>query len=120
MDWSGLEIRIQNEIKPGLTEILKCYGGRRNVISNNGQKIVMRIGAKAETDISYEMIKYAFETLQKKGQFDSTDFRKRFSKEYKNHTCRYSMTGGILVELGVAKREQTRQGKSCHYVLEVD
>jgi hypothetical protein len=78
----------------------------------------MRTGVETDSkkSISYEMIRYAFETLLKKGGFYSQDFRDRFGQEYGNATCRYSMTGGVLVELGIAQRIPITRNR-CYYKL---
>jgi len=117
MNWQQLEQRIKNEIEPGRTAILKSNGDERRIVtSNDGRTIRMRTGVETDSDkaISYEMIKSAFETLIEKGKFDSVDFRAQFSKEYRNAPCRYSMTGGVLVELGVAQRVPFDK-KRCTY-----
>lgn len=118
MKWQELEMRIQTEIRPQRSSILKVDGkGRRPVMSNKGRKISMRTGVKttAGKSITYDMIKYAFDTLSTKGSFDSTDFRVRFKDEYNVAPCRFSMTGGILVELGVANIVPNLNGGTCRY-----
>ena len=55
----------------------------------------------------------AFDTLSVKGSFDSKDFRDLFDDEYHAAPCRFSMTGGILVELDVANIEPNH--KACRY-----
>ena len=119
MNWQELRQRIQTEIQPGHRGILKCRGNeRRPIISNNGNEIVMRTGVKTGNlhSISYEMIQYAFDKLSKKEHFDSEYFRARFSSEYEDATCRYSMTGGVLVEMGIAQRYPIGPN-SCYYTL---
>jgi hypothetical protein len=49
------------------------------------------------------------------GSFDSTDFRARFNDEYNAAPCRFSMTGGILVELGMANLVPGLNEKTCRY-----
>jgi hypothetical protein len=118
MKWKELKKRILKKITSDHRGILKCKcNERRSIVSNDGHKVVMKTGinTRASHSITYEMIYYAFEKLAKKEVFDSPYFRKRFEKEYKNAPCRYSMTGGILVEMGVANRHPTR--KSCYYTL---
>jgi hypothetical protein len=121
MNWQDLEQRIRTEIQPGHRGILKCKGDkRRPIISNDGHKIAMRTGVETNTahTISYKMIQYAFERLSKNGALNSADFRARFGREYKNATCRYSMVGGVLVEMGVAQRHPI--GNSCYYTKSED
>ena len=74
----------------------------------------MQTGVKTRHIITYEMIRYAFEKLAKKEAFDSDYFCVRFEKEYRDATCRYSMTGGVLVEMGVAQR-YPKGRNSCYY-----
>ena len=116
MNWQELEQLIRTEIQPGHQGVLKCKGDkRRPIISNDGHKIAMRTGVETDTvhTVSYEMIRYAFEKLSGNGTFNSADFRTRFGREYRNATCRYSMVGGVLVEMGVAQRHTI--GNSCYY-----
>jgi len=117
-NWVELARRVRTEIQQEQSAILKSDGDeRRLVILNDGQEIGMRTGrtTKAVHTISYDMIRFAFETLSKTGKFDSDDFRSRFASEYRTATCRYSMTGGVLVELGVAARVITGRNR-CYYV----
>ena len=53
------------------------------VTSNGDQKVAMRTGVKTPQikAITYDMIRYAFDTLSTKGSFDSMDFRIRFNDE---------------------------------------
>lgn len=118
MKWEELKKQIQTELTPNHRGVLKCKcDERRLIVSNDGEKIVMRTGIKTETSysITYGMIRYAFEKLARNEVFDSPYFRKRFDKEYKNAPCRYSMTGGVLVAMGVANRHPT--GRGCYYTL---
>jgi hypothetical protein len=66
--------------------------------------------------ITYEMLQLAFDTLNATGRFDSTAFRKAFDAEYRAAPCRYSMTGGVLVELGVASLVPGTGEEGCHYL----
>ena len=112
MKWDTIAKQIKTEIIPNESRILKSDGDeRRLVVSNDGKEIGMRTGVETETvhTISYEMIRFAFEAVSKTGKFDSSDFRRQFKAEYKAATCRYTMTGGILVELGIAKRITTEK-----------
>jgi hypothetical protein len=105
MKWSEAEARIRVQIIAGSTAILKCDGiGRRPVTSNTAVTIGMRTGVATQQTkaITYCMLRHAFEVLQTKGRFDSVDFRLEFEKEYIAGPCRYSMTGGILVEIEAA------------------
>jgi hypothetical protein len=76
----------------------------------------MRTGKRQSKAITYEMIEYAFDVLQRTGRFDSRDFRSRFAAEYAAAPCRYSMTGGVLVEVGVATIVPGEGDEECHYL----
>lgn len=118
MNSQELEKRIQREIIPGHSRILKADGQeRRPVTSNRGRKIGMRTGIKTTQTktITYEMIEFALETISAKGRFDSTDFCTRFKDEYNNGQCKFSMTGGVLVELGLANIVPHSNEEACYY-----
>ena len=66
--------------------------------------------------ITYDMIKNAYETLIGRGRFDSSDFREKYQNEYEAGPCRYSMVGGVLVELGVARLMSAGSNRSCYYL----
>lgn len=119
MNWSEAEKKIQARVIAGSTSVLKCDGvERRPVTSNNGKKIGMRTGAMTQNTkaITYEMLRYAFEVLQTKGKYDCRDFGSRFGVEYRAAPCRYSMTGGVLVEIGVATLVLGEGEEGCHYL----
>jgi hypothetical protein len=119
MNWAKVELLIRKRIIPRETEVLKCDGvERRQVTSNRGDKIGMRTGVTSfqTKAISYEMLCYAFETLQTTGRFDSRAFRSKFSEEYAAAPCRYSMTGGVLVEVGVATLVAGDSEDGCYYL----
>jgi len=119
MKWSQAEQRIRVQVVAGSTSVLKCDGvERRAVTSNSGEKIGMRTGATTRHTkaITYEMLRYGFEVLQVKGKFDSRDFRARFGAEYRAAPCRYSMTGGVLVEIGAATLVPGDAEEECHYL----
>lgn len=118
MNWGELKGRIQTEIRPRHSAILKSNGVERRVVtSNNGRKIGMRTGVKTNQSkaITYEMIEHAYATLSRTGRFDSASFRARFKDEYAAGPCRFSMTGGILVELGVADIVPNEDETTCFY-----
>src|SRR2546426_6672518 len=118
MSWTDAEKRIRTRIVPGGSGIMKCDGvTRRAVISNVGEKISMRtgVGTKNTKAITYSMLRHAFDILESTGRFDSADFRTRFDAEYRAAPCRYSMTGGILVEIGLATiRPGPGTGECCY------
>lgn len=123
MRWPQVEQRIKAQVVVGSTGILKCDGiERRLVTSNNGQRIGMRTGVATRHTkaISYEMLRHAFDTLQARGRFDSADFRARFGAEYRAAPCRYSMTGGVLVEVGAAILVPAEDEEGCHYLKAAD
>lgn len=118
MTWPEAERLIREKVIPGHAAILKCEGSeRRPVTANEAGEIRIDCGRAARQikTITYSMIRHAFEELQLRGGFDSPAFRKKFLKEYKEGTCRYSMTGGVLVEVGLATRVPGPRKGSCHY-----
>lgn len=119
MTWNTIEQKLKSNIIPKRTKILKSDGtGRRLVVSNDGAKIGMETGVQTTQTkaITYDMIKNAYETLIGKGRFDSSDFRKKYRSEYEAGPCRYSMVGGVLVELGVARLMSAGSKRSCYYL----
>jgi hypothetical protein len=119
MEWQELERLVQVEIRPVISAILKCNGVERRVVtSNNGEKVGMRTGVQSATSkaITYKMIHFAFNTMRAKGRFQSSDFREEFGAEYDAAPCRYSMTGGVLVEVGMARLVPSANESSCYYV----
>jgi len=119
MTRSIIEQELKSRIIPKRTRIMKCDGtGGRLVVSNDGVKIRMETGVQtAQTKaITYDMIRNAYETLVGKGIFDSSDFRKKYQREYEASPSRYSMVGGVLVELGVARLMSARRNRSCYYL----
>lgn len=119
MNWTDVENLVRLKIRPGKTKILKSAGNdRRLVTAHKGSQITMRTGQKtaAEKSVTYEMIRFAFETLIEKQRFDSIDYRSKYQAEYNNGSCKYSMTGGVLVEVGVAERRPL-SAKTCYYTL---
>src|SRR5271168_3125405 len=118
MTWESTKNKIDTDIVPGKTGILKCRGTERRLVTALSKtEIHMRTGVKSkqEKKITFTMVKRGFETLQSVGRFTSEDFRAVFGKEYKDAPCRYSMTGGVLVEIGVARRVPGSNDKSCYY-----
>lgn len=114
MDWEQLRNSIYSEIQPGHRGLLKCQGEkRRAIISNDGNKISIQTGKYSKT-ITYEMIQYAFNKIEIDGEFDSKYFRKKYTKEYDIASCRYSMVGGVLVELDLVERISNGKN-SCIY-----
>ena len=119
MKWIEAKRLIRGVVLPGKTAILKCDGvGRRAVTAHTAQKISMRTGVatKQTKTISYDMLQHAFETLEGHGRFDSSDFRSKFAEAYDAAPCRFSMTGGVLVEVGLAELVPGPVEKACSYV----
>ena len=107
MTWQQLKKRIQTEIQPNHQGILKCRDDeRRSIVSNDGNKIRIRTGVKTDAakSITYDMIKFAYEKISSGEDFDSACYQNRYPNEYNNGPCRYSIVGGILVEMGEARR----------------
>lgn len=65
--------------------------------------------------ITYEMLELAVNALNRKGRFTAADFKERFAAEYRAAPCRYSMTGGVLVAVGVAVLVAGRREGTCEY-----
>ncbi len=117
MTWQEVENRIRTEIREQHKGILKCRGNeRRSIVSNNDKQIVIRTGVKTNNvkSVTYEMIKYAHERIASGEDFNSAYFQGRFSREYHNGQCLYSVVGGILVEMEEAERIPFGT-KSCVY-----
>ncbi|HLB47078.1 MAG TPA: hypothetical protein VJL59_08620 [Anaerolineales bacterium] len=120
MTWKELEKRIQREIRPRKSAILKADGKERRIVtSNKGGKIGMRTGKETNNTkaVTYEMIRFAFDTVSREGRFDSDDFRNGFRDKYNAAPCRFSMTGGVLVELGIADLIPSEDETTCYYTL---
>jgi hypothetical protein len=114
-DWGEVQRRIGVIALPGRS-IPKCDGlGRRILTAHDAAMISMQTGAstKQTKAISYEMIEYAVAVLNGKGRLTSTDFRQKWPREYAAAPCRFSMTGGVLVEAGVAVLVPRRREGSC-------
>ncbi len=117
MTWQQLKERILTEIQPSHQGILKCRGDkRRSIVSNDGNKILIKTGVKPNTakPITYEMIKFAYDKISSGEDFDSAYYQNRYANEYHNGPCRYSIVGGILVEMAEAERIPFG-GNSCIY-----
>jgi len=104
ISWKEISKRIDGEINPG-TKIPDTRGNNREVTKKVGSRIYMRTGVKTnnEKHITKEMVQYAYDIIKNGGVFTRGKLEKTFPKEYKQGGCVFSMTGGILVKLGVAK-----------------
>lgn len=93
------------------TEVPKTRGGTRTVtkIDIPTGKIEMRTGVitRAKKYITKEMIQWAYNKIQSGEKFNAKDLAKEFPKEYSQGDCVFSMTGGIIVLLGVAEYSPT-------------
>ena len=119
MNWEELKQRIRVEIRPRHSAILKSNGNECRVVTlDNGRKIGMRTGVKTDQSkaVTSEKREYADETLFRTGRFDSANFRARFKDAYAAGPCRFSMTGGLLVELGIAEIVPSEDQTACSYV----
>ena len=117
--WPDVRRRITATIRPGRS-VLKCDGiGRRPVTGNDSRTVSIRTGVKTTQTktISYEMLEHAVAVLNQTGRLTSADFRGRFGREYTAAPCRFSMTGGVLVEVGVATLVPGKREGSCIYEL---
>lgn len=117
--WLDVQRQIEAVVQPGCL-IPKCDGiGRRAVISNRLGVISIRTGVTTNQTktISYQMLEHALATLNRAGRFTSVDFRGMFEREYAAAPCRYSVTGGILVEVGVAVLVTGNREGTCVYEL---
>jgi hypothetical protein len=115
MNWEEISKRIDREVTEGI-EVPHTQGGYRPVTQKVGSKIYMRTGVEtdAERYTNKEMIKYAFEKIQSGGRFISDDLKSKFP-EYSQGTCVFSMTGGILQLLGIAKLKKIpKTNKHCY------
>jgi len=93
------------------TEVPKTRGGTRTVtkIDDSVGRIQMRTGVKtnARRYVTKEMIQWAYNKIQSGEKFNAKDLAKEFPKECSQGDCVFSMTGGILVLLGVAEYSPT-------------
>lgn len=119
MNFQRIERRLRQDIQPGRTRIVKADGTTsRLVTSNDGSKIAVVTGVRTRQtkSVTYDMIRFAYEQLVSTGSFNSRIFREKFDAEYLAAPCRYSVTGGILVELGIAELVPSRRGSPCRYI----
>ncbi|MFH0948308.1 MAG: hypothetical protein V1833_04840 [Elusimicrobiota bacterium] len=109
MCWNEISKRIDNEIKVG-TKIPKTDGKNRTVTKKVGTRIYIRTGINthAEKYTTKEMIQYAYDTIKSGKSFTSAVLKSKFPQEYKQGSCVFSMTGGILAVLGLAKYTRKR------------
>ena len=119
MMWVEIKQEIYTTLQPGHRGILKCRGeDRRAIKCNNGKIISLQTGKTSYKSITYEMIRYAVNNLYTYGEFNSVIYRNAYPSDYKNATCRYSMIGGILIEVEIAERIYYGNN-SCIYIQKV-
>jgi hypothetical protein len=104
MSWEEISQEIDRKIKIGI-EVPKTDGRTRSVTKKVGSRIYMQTGVKtkAEKYITKEMLRYAYDTIKSGEPFTATGLKSNFPKEYSQGDCVFSMTGGILELLGVAR-----------------
>lgn len=104
MEWEELSNIIDNTIEIG-TEIPKADGKTRLVTKKVGSKIYVRTGVKTKSEkyTTKEMIKYAYNTIKSGKILNSKSLKSNFPKEYSQGDCVFTMTGGILVLLEIAR-----------------
>ena len=106
--------RMKDGIVVGV-EIPKTRGGSRPVTRIIDDRIYMRTGVetKAEKYVTSEMILFAYESINT--GFNSDMLANQFPQEFSQETCVFSMTGGIIVTLGLVRC--FRRGNRYIYVL---
>ena len=104
ISWEEISRRVDDEIKMG-TKVPKIDGKTRVVTKKVNSKIYMRTGVQTtyEKYTTKEILRYSFEAIQAGEAFNSRGLRLKFPQEYSQGSCVFSMTGGILELLGIAK-----------------
>ena len=104
MNWEEISQNIEREIKIR-TEVPKTDGRTRTVTKKVGSRIYMRTGVKtlAEKYTTKDMLQYAYNTMKLGEPFTAAGLKSNFPREYKQGGCVFSMTGGVLELLGVAR-----------------
>lgn len=110
---SAVKDLVQGRISIGL-RIPKTDGTLRPVTKLSGQKIWMHIGDKSrDKSIEIDMVCWMYEQLARRELVGCREFRGRFGKEYSSGPCRFSMVGGVLEYLKLAKRQKI--GRATYY-----
>lgn len=93
------------------TKIPKTDDGFRPVTKIVGSRIYMRTGVETDAKkyTTKEMIQFAYKKIVSGECFTSKDLKDRFPKEFRQGTCVFSMTGGILTLLGVAELKKNKR-----------
>jgi hypothetical protein len=111
MSWHEILQRIDREIRVG-TEVPKTKGGTRPVTKKMNSRIYLRTGIKtqAEKFTTIKMLRYAYNTIRINNVFKAKNLKSKFKDECKQGTCVFSMTGGILVVLKLARYDCHKKG----------
>jgi len=117
MEWNEVSKKIDEEIKVG-TKAPKTDGRTRVVTKINGEKIQMRVGVKttAKKYTTKEMIQFAHNMINSGEYFTSTDLKAKYPREYDQGSCVFSMTGGILELVDVARCIPNPSGRGFAYI----
>ena len=117
MEWKEISKRIEKEIHVG-TKIPKTDGTSREITNIDKDKIQMKVGIStpAKKYTTKQMIAFAFETINSNKMFTSRALKARFPKEYKQGPCIFSMTGGILEYLDIARCVPNPKGRGYAYI----
>ena len=113
MTYEDISRRMEEVMVVG-AEIPKTYGGSRPITRIFDNRIYMRTGVKTQHEkyVTWDMILFAYEHLPT--GFDSEMLANQFPQEFSQGTCVFSMTGGLLVALGLARC--IRRGNRYRYV----
>jgi len=116
-EWNEISKKIDEQISVGI-QVPKTNSEFRKVTRRVENRIYMRTGVKTEAEkyTTKEMIQYAYTIMSQGGEFTSEKLIARFPNEYSNGSCVFSMTGGILVLLGVARCIKNPSGRGVAYV----
>ena len=117
MKWKEISKRIDDEITENI-KVPKTDGRTRPVTKIEGTRIYMRTGVTTSNEkyTTKEMLQYAYDMMTSGKQFTSADFKSKFPREYNQGSCVFSMTGGVLVLLGIAECIPNPLGSGFAYV----
>lgn len=74
------------------------------------------VKTKAKKFITKEMLEYAHDIITSGSEFTSADLKSQFPKEYNQGSCVFSMTGGILELVDVARCIPNPSGRGFAYI----
>src|SRR6266571_6920405 len=105
--WDDVLQRIKKEIVPG-TKIPKTDGTCRQVTKVKGERIFMQVGRETSQEkyTTIPMIYFLYQRLMAGERVDGAQLTREFEEEVRQGPCVFSMTGGILVRLGLATCEK--------------